>query len=220
MTTEEQPSELEARPQSRREWSGWLRSLVLPLAIVVAIVAGLLYYESHSGSGSSSDAGFGTVALPVERNPTAKAPSSDVGRAAPDFVLQTLDGGSLRLSDLQGHPALVNFWASWCDPCRQETPDLVQFYEQHRDQGIVVVGVNLQEAATRVRDFTTEFGVDYPVVMDQRGQVARTWHVGGPVEGIPASYFIDAKGVVRKVVLGTLSANDLVDGLALITRQD
>src|SRR3954453_12455498 len=88
------PSELDARPQSRREWSGYLRSIVLPLGLVAVIVGGLLWYQSRGSDGASD--GYGTVTLPQEKNPTNKAPASQLGRAAPDFQLQTLAGETVR----------------------------------------------------------------------------------------------------------------------------
>src|SRR5688572_23673909 len=116
--------ELEERPQSRREWSGWLRSLVLPLGLVVAIVGGLLYLQS--GRGEQADDAFGSVELPLEKNRTGREASATAERAAPDFVLPALDGPDVRLSDLQGRPVLVNFWATWCTSCRVEMPDLIK----------------------------------------------------------------------------------------------
>jgi len=211
----QEPSELEERPQGRREWSGWLRSLVLPLGLVAVIVGLLLYQSSRSGGDDSSP--YGSVELPAAKNSTGSAPAAETGRAAPDFLLEGLDSGpTLRLSDLQGKALLVNFWATWCGPCRTEMPDLVEAYQRYAKDGLVVIGVNQREADSRVRGFVDEFDVPFPIVMDRRGEVARTWRIGGPLQGLPASYFVDAKGVVRKVVLGGLRARDLEDGLALI----
>ncbi len=209
------PPELDARPQSRREWSGWLRSLVLPLALVVAIVAGLLYLESRGG-GSSQDSPYGSAELPAAKNPTGQAPSAAVGRAAPDFFLPTLDASTLRLSDLQGRPVLVNFWASWCPPCRAETPALIAAYETHKAHGLLIVGVNLRESEERAQAFADEFGLPFPVALDRSGEVAASWRIGGPISGLPSSYFIDRTGVIRKVIYGTVSAKTLDEGLSLI----
>ncbi len=211
----QEPPEIEQRPQGRREWSGWLRSLFLPIALVLIIVGGLLYYESRRAP-AESDPRFGTLALAAARNSTGEAPAGSVGRAAPDFRLELLDGGEQQFSDLQGAPVLVNFWATWCTTCRIETPDLIETYEKHKERGLVILSVNQREADAGVRRFVEEFGMSFPVVMDRRGEVARTWRIGGPNQGLPASYFIDSEGVIRKVVFGLLRAKDLEAGLALI----
>jgi cytochrome c biogenesis protein CcmG/thiol:disulfide interchange protein DsbE len=210
-----EPGELEERPQSRREWSGWLRSVVLPLSLLALIVGGLFYYQTRS-SGNGQDSGLGTVDLPAAKNVSGKSPAAEEGRSAPDFVLRTLDGKSLRLSDLQGHPLVVNFWASWCIPCRQETPELIAAFEANRAKGLMVVGVNLQEANERAQKFVTDFSISYPIALDHRGQVGQTWRIGGPMQGLPASYFIDAHGVIQKVVLGPVRARDFEEGLPMI----
>jgi peroxiredoxin len=214
MSDQDAPPELEARPQSRREWSGWLRSVVLPLGLVVAIVAGLLYIES-GGSGGEDD-GFGSVELPETKNVTSEGPAASADRAAPDFVLRQLGGQTLRLSDLQGRPVIVNFWATWCSTCRVETPDLIELYEQHQDKGLVLLGVNLRENEDSVAGFADDFGIPYPVLFDRSGEVASTWRIGGPNRGLPSTYFIDSEGVVRKVVFGRVTEALAAEGLLLI----
>jgi len=211
---EEETPELESRPQSRREWSGALRSIVLPVGLVVAIVGVLLYVQS--GGGSSEDDGFGTVALPEAKNVTAQTPNARDGRAAPDFLLRQLDGEPLRLSDLQGQPLIVNFWATWCPTCRAETPDLIDLYEEYRDKGVLLLGVNLRENEAAVSTFVEDFGINYPILFDRDGDVAGTWRIGGPNRGVPSTYFIDREGVVRKVVFGTVTRKLADEGLALI----
>jgi peroxiredoxin len=215
MRDEHLPSEPDSRPQSRREWSGWLRSIVLPIGLVVTIIAGLLYLQSTRG-GSAQEDGFGTVDLPAQRNPTGESPSAAVDRAAPDFRLRTLDGAEVRLSDLQGRAVVVNFWATWCQPCRAEAPELIGMHEQHLTGGLTVLGVNLREADGPIQGFVDEFGISYPVMLDRNGQVAGTWRIGGPNQGIPSTYFIDSSGVVQKVVFGPLTKGQINEGLALI----
>jgi peroxiredoxin len=202
-------SGVEERPQNRREWSGALRSLVLPLLIVSTIVGGLWYFERSRGAGGVDSGGYGVVALPDALNTTGRSPSSDVGRAAPDFLLPTAEGGELRLSDLRGSPVLVNFWASWCTPCRKEMPEIVRAYDAHKAGGLVVVAIDLQENDGQVREFAAAYGMEFPVVIDRTGQVAQAWRIGGPVEGIPSSYFIDADGVVRARYYGPMNAETI-----------
>jgi thiol-disulfide isomerase/thioredoxin len=209
-------SGIEERPQNRREWSGVLRSLVLPALVVATIVGGLFYLERSRGGEGGAEDGFGTVALPADRNPTGRSPAPEEGRAAPDFLLRRPDGTTLRLSDLQGSPVLVNFWASWCAPCRKEMPEIVRAYDRHRDDGLVVVAVNLQENAATVQEFAGEFGMDFEIAIDRTGGVGETWRIGGPVKGIPSSYFLDERGVVAARVFGELTPDTLVEHLATI----
>ena len=209
-------SGVEERPQNRRQWSGALRSLVLPVLIVATIVGVLLYVERARDDGGGADDGFGIVELPAGANTTGRGPSTDVGRAAPDFLLETPDGGTLRFSDLRGKPVLVNFWASWCAPCRQEIPEIVRAYNDRRDEGLEVLAVNLQENDGVIREFAEERGMTFPIVVDRRGQVAEAWRIGGPVEGIPSSYFIDREGIVRATVFGPMDAKRIDEELAKI----
>ncbi|MEK7693317.1 MAG: TlpA disulfide reductase family protein [Chloroflexota bacterium] len=209
-------SGIEERPQNRREWSGVLRSLVLPLLLVATIVGGLYYVEQRRGGGGRAADGTGVVELPAEKNTTGRSPSTEIGRAAPDFLLDTPDGGTLRLSDLQGKPVLVNFWASWCTPCRKEMPEIVNAYNAHKGSGFVVVAVDLQENADQVRAFAKEFGMTFPTVIDRDGGVGDAWRIGGPVQGIPSSYFLDASGVVQARVFGPLTAQTIAENLAKI----
>jgi peroxiredoxin len=213
--------DLEERPQRRREWSGPMRSIVLPLAILAAIVGGLWYWDSRDGGGTGGEDGrFGVVELPEDKNPTGKKPLAEVGRAAPDFLLETPQGGTLRLSDLQGQPVVLNFWATWCPPCREEMPELVAAYERHREAGLVIVGVDLQEPDKTVLDFADEFGIVFPLVIDRDGDVADAWRLGGPIEGIPTSYFIDETGVVRDFFYGPMTEDFLEERLAKILPEE
>jgi peroxiredoxin len=189
------------------------RFVVLPLAILALIVGGLWYWQSRD---SSSDSPYGPVALPETLNATNSGPAAEVGRAGPDFLLERPGGGELRFSDLQGQPVLLNFWASWCPPCREEMPDIVEAYERHKGEGLVVLGVNLQEADSKIAAFVEDYGMEFPVAIDRSGDVGEAWRIGGALEGLPSSYFIDAFGVVRQVSNQPLTAEDIEEGLAEI----
>jgi peroxiredoxin len=201
-------SEIENAPNAPSRWSGALRSIVLPAAILAAIIGGLLYWDSRGGGGAGSDA-YGLVELPDAKNPTDRSPLGEVGRAAPDFVLERPEGGTLRLSDLQGRPLVLNFWASWCSPCRREMPELQTAFETYEEQGLQIVAVNLQETNGKVRDFTDEFGITFPTVIDRDGELPDAYRLGGPVRGIPSTYFIDATGVIRDRFFGPLTKDFL-----------
>jgi peroxiredoxin len=196
--------------ERRFDWRSAVRSLVLPLAVLALIVGGLWYWQSRSGS---SDSPYGPVALPALKNVTDRKPAPQPGRAGPDFVLERLGGGTLRLSDLQGKPVLLNFWASWCPPCRQEMPEIVAAYERHKAEGLVVLGVNLQEADSKIASFASDYGMTFPIVIDRDGDVGQSWRIGGAFKGLPSSYFIDSKGVVRDVFNQALTKDSIEQGL-------
>ncbi len=110
---------------------------------------------------------------------------------APDFALDRLDReGSLALDDLRGKALVVNFWASWCIPCRDEAPVLQQTYERYRDQGLVVLGVDVNDFRQDARRFMRRFGLTYPVVYDGKGSTVGKWGV----RGFPETFFVDRSG--------------------------
>ncbi|MDP9069560.1 MAG: TlpA family protein disulfide reductase [Actinomycetota bacterium] len=140
----------------------------------------------------------------------------------PSFTLPLLDGGTLSNDDLQGQPVVLNFWASWCAPCREEAPLLEELWREYREQGVRFVGVNVQDNELGARDFQKEFGVTYPIALDPRDELA------GPlgVLGLPQTFFIGPDGRFLEQqagpqvgesrgtqVLGAISEETLRDGI-------
>lgn len=197
---------------ARPRWIGAIQSLILPLGLLAVILGGLWYWDSR-GDGGANDP-YGVVELPEARNPTGRSPAPEIGRAGPDFVLERPGGGTLRLSDLQGQPIILNFWATWCPPCRAEMPELVAAYTQYRDQGLEIVGVNLQETNDKVLSFAEEFGIEFSLVIDRDGELTDIWRLGGPIDGIPTSYFLDETGVIRSLFYGPMTEDILEERLA------
>lgn len=195
---------------ARPRWLGALQSLILPLGLLAVILGGLWYWDSRGDSGGVSDA-YGVVELPEARNVTGRSPAPEVGRVGPDFLLERPGGGTLRLSDLQGQPVVLNFWASWCAPCRAEMPDLVRAYAEYRDDGLEILAVNLQETNKQVLEFADEFGIEFPLVIDRDGELTDIWRLGGPINGIPTSYFLDEDGVVQDITYGPLTDEMLTE---------
>jgi thiol-disulfide isomerase/thioredoxin len=111
--------------------------------------------------------------LPLEQTSQQSTARSSplVGKQAPDFTLSTFDGAEVSLSQFHGQPVLVNFWASWCLPCREEMPELVRSYESHKAEGVMILGLNLTYSDTvpEVQAFVNEFNITFPVLLDQDG---------------------------------------------------
>jgi len=118
---------------------------------------------------------------------------------APDFTLPDLDGNSLTLSDFKGRVIILNFWATWCPPCRREIPDFVELYEKYKDEGLLIIGVNLDRGDSRsVKQFSKEYKINYPIVL---GNVNVTQDYGG-VRAIPTTFVIDRKGNIKEKYVG------------------
>lgn len=203
MTDETLPDE---RPQRRREYAGAAATFGAA-ALVVAVVALVVWFLElrGDGGGAAGEDGFGVVALPDALNATGEAPAAMVGRAAPAFRLRAPDGTVVALTDFRGRHVLLNFWASWCGPCRGETPALRDFHEERAD-GVTVVGVNQQESRAAAAGFAEEFGVPYPIALDVDGRVSAAYRVS---TGLPVSFLIDPEGVVRAIHRGALARADL-----------
>lgn len=127
-------------------------------------------------------------------------PSPRQGFAAPDFTLETLDGSQLTLSGFRGQPVMLNLWASWCLPCRVEMPAIERVYQRHREDGLVVVGLNVtaQDSESEARLFAQEFGLSFPIVLDRDGAASARYEL----MGLPSTYFIDRQGIIREVIIG------------------
>ncbi len=149
--------------------------------------------------------------------PTAEAQSDQlhsqpaVGYLAPDFTLQTLDGESFTLSQQNGTPMVLNFWATWCGPCRNELPAL-QSAARRYDGQVRFVGVDQGETAQDVQSFVDEFGLTYPIPMDIELTAADAYNV----MGLPTTYFVDADGVIRHLWSGEMNTVTLEEGISKI----
>ncbi len=147
---------------------------------------------------------LGGAWIQVTHVPTTDQVIADVAAhvnfQAPDFTLATLDGKSMSLKELRGQVVLINFWATWCQPCRAEMQDIQAAYQQHPD-GFVVLAINNEEGDIVVRNFFSQFNLTFPILLDSDGVVARQYRV----QGLPTSYFIDRAGIVRAANIGGMN---------------
>ena len=124
------------------------------------------------------------------------------GNKAPDFQLQTVDGKEIKLSDLQGKKVIVNFWATWCPPCKAEMPHMQEFYlENSNDVEILAVNLTTSEKnANDVGRFVEDYGLSFPILLDSDGSIGRIYQAFT----IPTSYVIDTKGFIQKRIVGPM----------------
>jgi cytochrome c biogenesis protein CcmG/thiol:disulfide interchange protein DsbE len=137
-------------------------------------------------------------------------PSVLIGKPAPAFTLATLDGKTISNADLRGKPYVVNFWASWCGPCRLEHGYLRAFWERHRDQGIMLLGVIMQDTPSRDRAFQAELGGDWPLLVDPKDKTLVDFGVRAP----PETFVVDANGIVAFRRQGPVGPGQLDELLA------
>lgn len=131
-------------------------------------------------------------------SPASWSASALVGQPAPDFALRSLGDENLRLSEHLGEVVVVNFWATWCGPCRQEMPLLDALYNKYRLAGLTLLSVNLDDSVERAAEMAQTLKVTYPVLIDDRKEVSRSYDVGT----MPLTVIIDREGVVRYVSEG------------------
>ncbi len=170
----------------------------LALVVVAVVVAGMLYLGLHMAS--------------------RPRPHLTQATLAPDFTLESLDGKSMRLSDLRGKAVLLNFWATWCTPCKIEMPWFVEMQKQYGAQGLQIVGVAMDDASKEdIAKFAKDMGVNYPILI---GKEAVGDQYGG-VPALPETFFIGRDGKIVDKILGLKGKGDIEEDIkrALDTEQ-
>jgi peroxiredoxin len=136
-----------------------------------------------------------------------------VPKPAQDFTLKDINGNNdIKLSSLKGKAVIINFWATWCYPCREEIPDLQKSYDENKDKGLVILGVNIKENESKVSKFAKDYKMTYPILLDIDGTTSDAYRVFG----IPTSFFIDRNGLIKDSFIGMLTKEDLSKKLATI----
>ncbi|MFC4323160.1 redoxin domain-containing protein [Litchfieldia salsa] len=135
----------------------------------------------------------------------------EVGNQAPDFELQVVDGGTIKLSELKGKKVLLNFWASWCEPCLEEMPAMQELHD-HKSEDVVILAVNMtvtEKSLQNAEDFVKEHGFTFPVLLDVTNKTSSNYEV----LNLPVSYFIDTNGVIYHRFPGAMSLEYMEDTL-------
>lgn len=174
--------------------------LTILIVLVIASFFGWWEMASHSPADSVLDAGESSLKVKV-------------GEKVPNFRLETPDDSELLLSDFTGRAVVLNFWATWCSPCRAEMPALQQVANEYEPTGeLTVVGINMMEPAQAVKSFTKELGLSFPMALDRKGVLAARYGI----IGLPATFFIDANGILQAQTLGQLHGELLHEGIEAV----
>lgn len=148
-------------------------------------------------------------------DPTTTEIPKDQLPLAPDFTLKTLDGKEVTLSELQGKKVILNFWATWCPPCRAEMPDMEKFYKEYKDKNVEILAINFTTSEKNpedVKKFIKDFGITFPVLLDEENIVNDIYQP----QGIPNSFFIDSKGVAQYHIIGPVNYDSMVKRINMI----
>lgn len=198
-----------------RPWHiSWLVAAPIAAVLVWILVTSPIGPSGSSGSGAAPGATFYVLG--------AETQGLQVGQRAPDFVgsangkevrLTDLDGRPVRIDDFRGRPLWIVYWATWCPPCQKETPDLRAAYEAHRNEGLALLAINIQEPGDVVRDYVARYGLTYDIGLDATGAILNTYGVFG----LPTHYFVGRDGVIRDRYFGPLTREQMDQKISVIS---
>ena len=170
--------------------------------ILVITLMGLLITGCSGGSNQESMA-LGRIT----GCSTDSAQRPQIDNPAPDFQFQNPEGQPVSLSDLQGKPVLINFWATWCSPCIYEMPYLQQVYEEWSDKGLMVLAINIGESSAQVEAFMQSHDLSLPVLLDTNQDTAQGYNI----QYIPSSFFIDKDGIIQEKIVGAFTSKIAIE---------
>lgn len=146
----------------------------------------------------------------TESIPVSDSSTIQEGKLAPDFELKTTSGDTIRLSDYQGKKVILNFWATWCPPCKAEMPHMQKFYEESKEKGIEIIAVNLtnvDRGPDALDSFIKEYGLTFTIPLDQDGDIGTQYQAFT----IPTSYIIDSNGIITKKIIGPMDESTMMN---------
>ena len=187
-------------PETGTGWKDLRPWLAMAGGIVLGIAIGsVLFFGLPAGAGAPPSEVLAT------QPPRISAPGLKIGSPAPDFDLMRPDGGRVRLADQLGQVVLLNFWATWCGPCRIEMPLIQEAYDTYKDRGFVALGVNFDEPAEAVSAFAEELQISFPLLLDPGGEVQRQYLI----RGYPTTVILDREGRIQVYHIGSLTKSQL-----------
>lgn len=180
------PTRPAGRPVAKRRSVAFI---VVPIVVIMLVLVGA-FVLLLAGRGSKMDENILPLVAP------------EVGALAPDFEFKDMNTGeTVTLASLRGKPVWVNFWATWCPPCRAEMPDMEKIYGEYKDKGLVILGVDVKEDARTVKDFTSSLELTWDFMIDADSAIADRYLVGN----LPSHFYVDRNGVIQVVHIGGFS---------------
>ncbi|HKP53223.1 MAG TPA: redoxin domain-containing protein [Chloroflexia bacterium] len=177
-----------------------LALVAIPVAmlLVIGVFVLLMLGRGNPGPASNSNDGAGATGTVTE---TLKE-EPKIGSLAPDFELKDVSTGkTVKLSSLRGRPVWINFWATWCPPCREEMPDMEKIYGEYEGKGLAILGLDVQESAQKVKEFTGSLELTWTFMLDEKGDVANLYFANS----LPSHFFVDKNGIIQAVHIGGLT---------------
>jgi peroxiredoxin len=181
--------------------------IILGLALTLIIFGGTLFggAEATNTAETSSSILEQVPAFETAETDSIELPTGggllEIGDLAYDFALNDVSGNSVQLSDYAGQPVIINFWATWCGPCRVEMPELEAAYQAHQEEGLVILALDQQESAEDVSKFFKELGLNFTAVLDTEGTVSELY---GVASVLPTTFFINGDGEVTAIHRGPM----------------
>ena len=177
------------------------------IAVVLVVVGAIYFNKSNNGNGASA------AGVPAE---AAAMETPSEGRLAPDFTLTSTDGKAIKLSDYRGKVVVVDFWATWCPPCKAEIPDFIRLYSQYKNSGFQMLGISVDQGGLNdVIPFMKQYGINYPIMLATDEVVAAY----GGIRGIPTTFVIDKHGYIRDAFEGYRPASVFENLIQQLTKE-
>ncbi|MGK9184732.1 TlpA family protein disulfide reductase [Priestia filamentosa] len=188
-------------------------SIVIILLAVAIVIVNL--WNPLRSSDKKDITNRGNAPVSQESDDSKKTLGTDLsevqeGNPAPDFELTTLKGETVKLSDYKGKKVILNFWATWCPPCKAEMPHMQKFYEENKNKNIEILAINLtsmDKGDSEIRKFVNNYGLTFKVLLDSEGTIGSQYQA----YSIPTSYILDSNGIITKKIVGPMDEDMMIE---------